>query len=154
MNLWCQFNVSSLFSMFSWNIDESSMKQWWITDDEKSYIDVFYGWIQSSKIKNVSNSFIFDQTEQNHRVERQKSNKSNFERKKLTDVFENVNVSVVSIENIIMIIKVCIGINNPSTMMHQFYLKYRKHWWIFEATLMFHQGFQCFSKWNQRWSIY
>ena len=31
------------------------------------------------------------------------------------------------------------------SMMHQFYIENRKHWWIFDVTSMFHLCFQCFS---------
>ena len=36
-------------------------------------------------------------------------------------------------------------LSSITSMMHQFYIEHRKHWWIFDVTLMFHPYFQCFS---------
>ena len=32
-----------------------------------------------------------------------------------------------------------------TSMMHQFYIEHRKHWWTFDATILFHPCFQCSS---------
>ena len=36
-------------------------------------------------------------------------------------------------------------LSSLTSMMHQFYTEHRKHWWIFDVTLVFHLCFQCFS---------
>ena len=56
---------------------------------QKSYVYVFYGWFRRHKTTQSSNFIIFYQIEQNHWVEKQKSNNSNIERKKLTDILKN-----------------------------------------------------------------
>ena len=60
------------------------MNYWW----RNSSVYVFCGYIQSNKTTNSSNFIFYNQIEQNHWVERQKSNNSDFEQKKLTDVLE------------------------------------------------------------------
>ena len=36
-------------------------------------------------------------------------------------------------------------LSSITSMMHQFFIEHRKHWWIFNVTSMFHLCFQCFS---------
>ena len=40
-----------------------------------------------------------------------------------------------------------------TSLMRQFYLKHRKHWWLFDVTSMFHPHFQVFSHLGKRFSI-
>ena len=35
-------------------------------------------------------------------------------------------------------------LSSIASMMHQFYIDHRKHWWIFDVTLMFRPCFPCF----------
>ena len=36
-------------------------------------------------------------------------------------------------------------LSSETSMMHQFYIEHRKHWWIFDVTPMLHPCFRCFS---------
>ena len=35
-------------------------------------------------------------------------------------------------------------LSSKTSMMHQFYIGNRRHWWLFDVTSMFHRCFQCF----------
>ena len=37
-------------------------------------------------------------------------------------------------------------LSSITSLMHQFYIEHRKHWWIFDVTSRLHLCFQCFSK--------
>ena len=115
MNFWCYINVSSIFSMFFTlkpatfhllNINDSSMKHRWIINEtkmnhrwRKSYLYMFYGWIQTNEISNSSYQIIIS----NHIgrkylpeiwIERQKSSKSNFDRENFDCSSQNWFLSV------------------------------------------------------------
>ena len=47
-----------------------------------------------------------------------------------------------------------IMLSSKTSMMHQFFIQYCKHWWFFEITSMFHPYFKCFSHWSHRYSTY